>query len=437
MVFSAFENIESRKICMNLKEIFASKASSTEKEDRANLPVPNTEALIKEILAKIAAVVLPVGITIIGFIIVFGLYLTYNLGQLSTNISVLKENIDSITPEVKKYTDDAIRPVQSQIDSMKSDIDTIKEDFYRPFHGDAISSDLIPSPSFISYASASYTKLDSPIQQSNVSFLTSASIVAYSPIIDTSYTVTQVTEEKLLLPYIENGQEVYFYGQLSEQGNWDGNCIVNIYDNNELQFITDALYDDGELLTCRQVFLYQTTGAKTPVWGVSKRTIKNDFNSGETYYYYREGNYVKNFSMDNVTSDDIFSADEFCNSFINGYLEGYYCGNTSDGYFNDESGTAYMKKYFQDGTIRTLYVGNFVHGQFDDISGSAWIIGRENENTPYGLYNGRFVNGVQIDAHIDKFWNAPLSLEDIESYLTQCGIEFIREEWGDSADFEQ
>lgn len=96
-----------------------------------------------------------------------------------------------------------------------------------------------------------------------------------------------------------------------------------------------------------------------------------------------------------------------------------------------------MKKYFQDGTIRTLYVGNFVHGQFDDISGSAWIIGRENENTPYGLYNGRFVNGVQIDAHIDKFWNAPLSLEDIESYLTQCGIEFIREEWGDSADFEQ
>lgn len=326
--------------------------------------------------------------------------------------------------------------MQNQIDLMKSDIDTIKKDFYRPFNGDAISSDLIPSSSFISYASASYTELDSPIQQSNVSFLTSTSIVAYSPIIDTSYTVTQVTKEKLLLPYIENGQEVYFYGQLSEQGNWDGNCLVNVYEDDELQFITDAIYDNGELLTCRQVFLYQTTGVKTPVWGVSKRTIKDDFNSGETYYYYREENYVKDFSLDNATPDDIFSADEFCNDFINGYLEGYYCGNTSDGYFNDESGTAYMKKYFQDGTIRTLYVGNFVHGQFDDRSGSAWIIGRENENTPYGLYNGRFVDGVQIDAHIDKFWNAPLSLEDIESYLAQCGIEFIREEWGDSADVE-
>lgn len=42
------------------------------------------------------------------------------------------------------------------------------------------------------------------------------------------YTVEELIGKKLLLSYIQKSQEVYFYGQYSENKRWDGDCIINV-----------------------------------------------------------------------------------------------------------------------------------------------------------------------------------------------------------------
>lgn len=350
--------------------------------------------------------------------------------------NIVSDEIEDNSKTIKELFDEKLNGMSSQIDGINNRIGDMNEringleqdirDIYKS-SGLVFSKGLAPTDDFVSYASSSYSTLDGPIIENNAVFLTNKSVVAYSSKVNEEYTVEQVADERLLLPYVEDGQEVYFWGQLSESGNWDGNCIVNIYENDELQMITDALYDDGDLLTCKQIFLYTTTSDKIDVWGVSKRTAKNGFNSGETRYFVREENYTKEFTLETAQPEDIFSADAFEDS-LTGYLEGFYSGNTSNGQFNDETSTAYMVKYFSDGTIKTLYVGNFHNGQFHDTTGNAWMVGTTAPGELYSYYCGPFTNGK---ASLDpKLWEDRISQERIEEiiqgYAFDCELN-----WGD------
>ena len=111
------------------------------------------------------------------------------------------------------------------------------------------------------------------------------------------------------------------------------------------------------------------------------------FSTGETYRYFRSDDYTKSFSLDNVEPHDILNVDEF-SAQITSTLEGYYCGEISDGQYNDDSGDAYFVKFFEDGTVRTLYVGNFKDGQFNDQTGNAWMIGKLEIGALYSFYQG-------------------------------------------------
>lgn len=351
--------------------------------------------------------------------------------------NIISDEIKDNSDTIKELFNERINGMNSRIDSINDRINDLNErivgleqdvrDIYKS-SGLVFSKGLIPTDDFVSYANSSYTTLDSPIRENNASFLSHKSVIAYSAKVEEEYTVEQVADERLLLPYKENGQEVYFLGQLSDSGRWDGNCIVNIYENDELQMITDALYDDGDLLTCKQIFLYTTTSDKINVWGVSKRIAKNGFNSGETRYFVREENYTKEFTLETAQPEDIFSADAFEDS-LTGYLEGFYSGNTSNGQFNDDTSTAYMVKYFSDGTIKTLYVGNFRNGQFNDTTGNAWMVGTTAPGEPYSYYHdGPFINGEP--SRDSEFWDDQISRERIEEIIQ--GYSFKCElNWGD------
>ncbi len=333
--------------------------------------------------------------------------------------NIVASEIEKSTDSITEKFDDKLEEVKNTINGIDEDVQRIIKDIYSV----SISSDVEPMDDFVAYANASYTTLDGPIKESGVTYLDSKSEVAYSAIADKTYTVEQVVNERLLLPYVEDGQEVYFWGELSENGNWDGNCIVNIYENDELQMITDAIYDDGDLLACKQIFLYTTSNDKIDVWGVSKRTAKNGFNSGETTYYVRNENYTKDFELDTAQPEDIFSADAFEEN-LTGRLEGYYYGNTSNGQFNDDSATAYMVKYFDDGTIKTLYMGNFRDGQFNDDTGNAWMIGKAAIGEPYVYYCGPFVNGAPLPD--PDLWDDHITQERIDeiigNYTFNCDL---------------
>ncbi len=234
-----------------------------------------------------------------------------------------------------------------------------------------------------------------------------------------------------------------FYGQLDEDGKWDGDCIINIYENKKLKLITEAVYNNGELSTFQQAFPNESARQNGQnVWFFSNRAMKEGFSIGETWDYIREGDFKQTFSYDKVTADDILTIQEL-QSEVAVQLEGYYRGNTSGGRFNDDSGEAYMVKYFEDGTVRTLYKGKFKNGFPEDSSNDGWMIGRSSMEDSYSHYVGPFKEGhPTISPHAPNakdYWEIGISQDRIVellddktfSYLlvgrTQCAMARPRE----------
>lgn len=236
------------------------------------------------------------------------------------------------------------------------------------------------------------------------------------------YTGSQLANQKILLPYRTDNEEMYFYGQFNENNQWDGNCIINTYRDGNLIMIMEANYDNGNLLDYKQVIHFQTLdGIK--VWSVSERENKDGYTCGDSWNYIFEEEYKQNFEFDNVVVDNIIDIEKF-KSTINTPLYGFYHGQTSNGYYNDTTGQAYYIKYFDNDTfgvdypvIQTLYQGNFVNGKFDDHTYNAWYITRE-DNTTYMYYKGCYENGeaFHTDSSKDEFINY-LTHEQIEEIL--------------------
>lgn len=275
-----------------------------------------------------------------------------------------------------------------------------------------------PTVFFASAITSTYDGVDAPYSSESPQISAMSYVVYSASNPEREYTAAEVAEQPLLLPYTENGNEVYFYGQLDSAGNWDGRCIVNIYDGNVLQLITDAMYDGGTLLSCKQAFPDTVTSGED-VWVISERKVEDGFSTGETYRYFRSDDYTKSFSLDNVEPDDILNVDEF-SAQITSTLEGYYCGEISDGQYNDDSGDAYFVKFFQDGTVRTLYVGNFKDGQFNDQTGTAWMIGKLEIGASYSFYQGPFKNSVS--SRDSCYWEEPISTDRIQEILKEFGF---------------
>lgn len=245
-------------------------------------------------------------------------------------------------------------------------------------------------------------------------------IIGTDRINGTVYKAEDLVESKILIPYMDDGKEVYFYGQYNENNNWSGNCIINMYKNNVLTLIMEGYYEDGNLINYKQI-IPSTTNNGVDVWIVSERKNEGYYNSGESYNYFRKNNYIKDFEFDNVSTENIFDVESFT-SVIDDKLEAYYHGNTSNGYYNDNTGDAYLVKYASDGiTVRMLYVGKFVNGEMDDNTGSAWYIILGYDNTNYHYYTGRFRNGNRIDEYSEKDFPI-VTIEEINNIIS--GKEF-------------
>ena len=106
----------------------------------------------------------------------------------------------------------------------------------------------------------------------------------------------------------------------------------------------------------------------------------------------------------------------------------YYHGNTSDGKYNDNSGSAYLVKFYEDGTVKTLYVGNFANGTFNDNTNNAWNIVYAEELGYYVYHSGIFKNGSAIDNSIEPITQQQIN-EKISGYDFDCPLK-----WKDTPD---
>jgi len=337
-------------------------------------------------------------------IILFVITVIFTAGKLYSDVNTLKANVEKEFEELSKSIKEQTETIDSMANDINDQISGIQEQVYILAGADPEIIGLKISDTYKESVIKCVGTLDSCVK-TDASILY-ASVVAYDSE-GNEYTVKDVAQKKLLLPYKEQGKDCFFYGQLDEYGNWDGECVINIYDDQKLALITEALYDSGNLITFRQAFPNVRNGET--IWYFSKRIMEDDFSSGETLSFMQDIDFQQSFSYDGVAAEDILTCDKLYSQMDHPPLEGYYNGRTSNGRYNDTSGTAYMVKYFNDGTVRTLYTGMFKRGTFDDSTGNAWMIGRNDTISQYSYYKGPFKNGYATYSPKDK--NSPWEID--------------------------
>lgn len=387
-----------------------SESQNGNKKEPKILKIWNSSPWIVKVAINVFAFV--VSSVIMGNIFPIMLDNTYGIPKqvsaLSDKIDMLAEDIldvkGSIDEEESKREEQK-NTVDQQIASLTERIDKLYDSIYLvPY--------LQPTSIFSEKISDDYSKIYNVIEKDDG--LEAATLVAYDYRTGEKYSVQRLADQKLLLPYTNDEQEVVFYGQFNENGQWDGECTLNVYVDDELILITDAKYKDGTLLESKQVFCYQLKSGED-VWAYSDRKHEDGIGIGDTYLYEWTDSYKKDFVLDDATVEDVLYADEFITS-LSPHLKAYYYGNTSNNLFNDDSGDAYMVYFFEDGTVRLLYSGNFKDGTFEDHTGNAWYIVKGND-TDYMYYRGQFRNGNEYHDGEEEVGPPPLTLDEILKYI--------------------
>lgn len=234
-----------------------------------------------------------------------------------------------------------------------------------------------------------------------------------------TYTAADLINEKILFGYEDNGQEIIFYGQYDSSNKWNGNCLLNVYQNNRLIMINEVEFDHGKMLSYNQI-LSDVSKDNRDVWIVGKRQCDEKYNSGDSYIYLRGNVEDKDFSIEDVEETDLQYFETFKKS-IDKQLIGFYHGNTSSGKYNDTTGQAYLVKFADNGTVKYLYQGMFKDGYPNDDTGNAWDIAKE-ENTDYMYYSGTFDNGKKPDSRNEKNFRNNLTVNEINEILEKHGF---------------
>ncbi|MFI3201228.1 MAG: hypothetical protein R3Y54_06860, partial [Eubacteriales bacterium] len=210
-------------------------------------------------------------------------------------------------------------------------------------------------------------------------------IVAINNDTNEEYTYSDLQNTKMKLSFKEDGKDIIFYGEINENNYWDGDCAINIYNDGVLELITEALYDDGEMLSYRQV-LISNHAVEGKAWTISNRVKEDQGNKGiSEQYIYKEVE----------RTEEIILATGFAEMQELDIRIGYYNGMTSNGMYNDTTGNAVLIKFDENGYVRTLYKGNVQNGEFNDKTGNAWQIVK-TDVAEYIYYNGDFINGERV-----------------------------------------
>lgn len=354
--------------------------------------------LHKFLIGALLNFVLPLAVLLVGAKITGLLGLPAKVDTLNSGVEGFQSEVNAVD---KKYdaldtriigVEEDIKEIRKDISELEDDIDTANDKldklqlFLNHFF---FQSGLRPTDNFAQKVTTSFDSKD-PLYSGSAQIISVSSSVpiAYHSSTKMNYTAEDLATQTLLFPYKNGTEDIFFYGQFSENGRWDGKCLINTYEHGKLKLITDAEYDDGVLIHSMQVFHYTMPYSKQKVWAISDRTNQGNYNSGETKLYYFTSDIQQDFLADDVAPGDMISAEDFKNA-MQLDLYAYYYGNTSGGYFNDDTGTAYMIYFYDDGSVKTLYVGNFANGLFNDDTGNAWYL-TEDVGSTYGYYKGKF-----------------------------------------------
>lgn len=346
------------------------------------------------------------------------------LSDLQQEIAELRRDLSEDISELRAD----VAALRADVTNLQGDVGEIKTYLY----GDGgVKEQLTTINTILNYpvitASSEMVQLTASIEKNETgwvgSSITGESIVGHDAD-GHSYKVNELVNQTMLLSYQEDGRDAFFLGQYSEDYKWTGHCVTNAYDSEGFVYsVCEYNYDNGKRLDFKSL-VYKENG---DYWLFSDRKVDydNGVNIGMNAHYHFDYDKSKGFTKDTVKVSDILYVDSFM-QLVNPVLIEYYVGNTSDGYFNDDSGEAYRVTYDNDGYVKTLYIGIFKNGVFNDSTGDAWEIEYSEQDNLYYYMKGVFKNGNYVGETY-----VPVTIMEVEdivsSFQFNCDLKWKNE----------
>lgn len=198
------------------------------------------------------------------------------------------------------------------------------------------------------------------------------------------YTSGELQNKRFVTMYEEGDKEIYFLGKYNEDNHWDGECVLNVYNNNELIAILEGIYDNGKLGKYKRIACDENGK-----WTFTDREAFEGYTDGETWNYEKKESIEQKIEAEHFDETGILGAEQVLDH-IDKKIISYYKGKTSKGSYNSQNEEACLVLYDEDGNVRYLYVGQMKDGKEYDDSGKAWSISWGYGNDGYYYYEGVF-----------------------------------------------
>ena len=261
------------------------------------------------------------------------------------------------------------------------------------------------------------------------------------------YKAEDLKNKKLLIPYMEDGYRIFFYGQFNENNVWDGECLLNTYGQNDdgsawvLKLITLADFDGGVMTSYTQIYPDEIHG--DAVWTYANRINQGELAKGETWRYLRDGDFTEKIDYDKPDEALLLYPDALRKDVCKRLIHYYYGAiapvlqpnGTSKYLYNDTSGEAYSISYYPTtGKVKTIYRGNFIKGVFSDTTGKAWSIScqaadADHKKANYMFYQGTYIDGRKQYGKGEVAHDQELSKDGIQNYIHGTVFEDMKLPW--------
>ena len=216
---------------------------------------------------------------------------------------------------------------------------------------------------------------------------------------------TDVVNSSSVFYYQEDNYDIFFFGMLNDHLKWDGNCVLNAYKDNKLQYSISAKYEDGKVMSFRQIH------RDSNIWIFSESLYESEARC--VRHYIKQADYQKDYNVLTVDENDAIYPEQVYEQ-CTGRLIKYYVGQIENDVFEDCSGDAHLICFGEDEKIDFYYRGCFVNGEPEDNTGTAWSL-KWDAMEPHGYmyYVGCFSKGKRSGKPIE----AQLSQDRIDKLV--------------------
>lgn len=231
------------------------------------------------------------------------------------------------------------------------------------------------------------------------------------------YYASELVGKNIVLEYYDqkDDKNVYFQGMYNENFHWDGACITNSYYRDGRFFgACEYIFDDGVRKNYKSI-----VATAENQWSYADKVCADNGNEGVNIIYSGE----TNVSIEGVSEDSmsLMAVDTICDNLMP-YIRvlSYYSGITIDEAYDDQTGNAYLIKFDLSGDVTLLYQGPFSKGTMHTANSehTGWEIVYSEQYANYYCNEGAFINGFA-----ENHSSNALSLDEIESYISDKGIE--------------